>query len=653
MSEVRASTAIMTEPGEFLTPDPVSRVRRVGYWILGLQFVGFLVWSAILYDHFALTSDFAIYNQPWFLIAHGNLDPYLSTVSFPFWQNDAEFIFWPLAPLYWVSRNSQVLQWLQDASVAGAEVVAFTWLCEVAARHRPGRDARLLACLGLLLLVANPWIWSTVSFDVHEEPLTMLVTALLVWDLAHGRRRAWLWAVIVLMGGAPSASFVVGIGLCGVLASRSTRKQGVLLAILGVAWSLFIVAIHGDVGVPLARHYGYLTTTNGAVPANLNLGGLLRGVVTHPQVTLDVLHEKLPNIFANLAPGGLIGLAAPVLMPLLLFALLSGTLSQGYVFSEPLFQSVVVYVLLPVGTVIVLAWIARRHRRIALVLGGVIAAQALGWAVVWGPRIPGEWLRVPHSTAETLADLEARIPESASVVASQGVVGRFSSREHVIRLFGGLPIRLHGRTWFVLTPQEGIETVSAATTEALIGELAGPMHATLLTHANGVWAFVLDPPPGVHTLDVPRDLAPLPAWTCQGAAGHAVLTGPETSWHVTSTGAQGYVVDQLEWQEAPPRRYTAAVTLSTTGPVNVEVWNDTGNVLVARRLVLRTSGIQTITLPVNATAPYQGTVYSGWGPFRADFKPPPAGERLEVRVWSPGNTLINVYNADLAAAPAQ
>jgi hypothetical protein len=56
------------------------------------------------------------------------------------------------------------------------------------------------------------------------------------------------------------------------------------------------------------------------------------------------------------------------------------------------------------------------------------------------------------------------------------------------------------------------------------------------------------------------------------------------------------------------------------------------------------------TLPVDATIAYRAGAYSGWGPFRADFIPPPEGERLEVRVWSPGAGTVNVYSADLIGA---
>ena len=38
------------------------RVRRVGYVLLGLQLVGYLVWSAVLYQHFSMTWDFSVTN---------------------------------------------------------------------------------------------------------------------------------------------------------------------------------------------------------------------------------------------------------------------------------------------------------------------------------------------------------------------------------------------------------------------------------------------------------------------------------------------------------------------------------------------------------------------------------------------------------------
>ena len=72
-------------------------VRRIGLMLLALKFAGFCVWSSLLYHRFALTPDFAQYQQAWYLIAHGHLNPYDTVGNFTFWQNHGEFIMWPLA----------------------------------------------------------------------------------------------------------------------------------------------------------------------------------------------------------------------------------------------------------------------------------------------------------------------------------------------------------------------------------------------------------------------------------------------------------------------------------------------------------------------------------------------------------------------------
>jgi hypothetical protein len=253
---------------------------------------------------------------------------------------------------------------------------------------------------------------------------------------------------------------------------------------------------------------------------------------------------------------------------------------------------------------------------------------------------------VPDATARTLAALQARIPASAAVFASQGVVGRFSTRYDVRPLNGHLPVR-PGQDWFIFTPWAGVQTQTTAGAMTFAQELAGQLHATLVLDANDVWAFRWSPPPGVSRLYVPGGTAQLPAWTAPGAAGSAVLTGPPEGWHVTSTGRAGYVADRLEWRR-PPGWYLASVTVSATGPVNVEVWNNTGDVLLARRSLPSTDGIEVVTLPVDATRVYRAVGYDGWGPFRAQFAGPPPGERLEVRVWSPGTGTVNVYRARLS-----
>jgi len=638
-------------PAALQTPprlrQPVFRVRRIGYIVLALQLVGFFVWSTILYSHFALTPDFAQYNQAWYLIAHGNLNPHDTLGRFQFWQNHSEFMLWPLALLYWVWPHSVDLLWLQDLGVVAAEAVAFTWLCEIAQRYRPGRDAAWLAGAGIVLLAANPWILWAVSFDFHFETLGISFAALLAWDLANGRRRAWAWVVPLLACGDVTGTYMAAIGLGLLITSRGARLRAAVVAGIGLAAVLLITLVHGNMGSAHGlQAYAYLAVPGAKATGHVPLAVLATGIATHPLRVLGVLWGKRGDIWANLAPSGLLGLGFLPLLPLILVVVLENSLFHGVLFAEPLFQSLPIYVMMPVATVGALGWLTRRHRRAGLVLTALLVAQAIGWSAVWGVRAPGHWLRVPGSAAETLARLEARIPPSAEVIVSQGVVGRFAEHAHVEALLGpGFhPVSPEG-AWFVILPGKGVETQSTGSAMALVAELEGPLHATMIADAHGVWAFRWHPPAGVNTIRVPG-LAPIPAWTTPGSAGRAVTTGPLTGWHVTSTGGKGYVVSGLAWQVAAGR-YRAAVSLSATGPVNVEVWDDTGDALLARRIIPATDGVESVVMAVNATTRYHESVYSGWGPFRATFVQPPAGQRVEVRVWSPGSGTVNVYGAQL------
>jgi hypothetical protein len=569
--------------------------------------------------------------------------------GFSAWRDHSVFLLWPLALLYWVWPHGVTLLWVQDLCLVGAQAVAFTWLCELAQKYRPGRDAAWLAAAGLVLLAANPWTLWAFSFDFHIELVAILFAALLARDLANGRRRAWIWVIPLLACGDVAATYLAGIGLGGVLAGRRWRVTGVDMVCIGVAATLVITLVGGNRGSSL-QAYAYLTGAGYHGPL-LTLGTLVMGILTHPFLVLRALWTKRVDIVANMAPAGLLGLGDLFVLPLVLVVLLANALFIGWGWIEPIFQNVPVYVFLPVGTVAVLGRLMRRHRGTALLLTSLLVAQALGWEAVWAPQVPGLWLRVSPATAATLASIEARIPASAEVVASQGELGRFSGRADVHGLSGPGTVAVRGVTWFVITPSAGIEVQPAQSAMALIGKLAGPLRATLVMHANGVWAFRWTPPPGVHRVTVPGDFAPLPAWAAPmapGAVGRPVMTGPARTWHVTADGGRGYVVDELIWQDVPGR-YQAHVALSATGPVNIEVWNSVGRVLLAQRRIPGTAGVESVGLPVNATTAYPVRLSSGWGPFRADFVPPRPGV-LEVRVWSPGGDVVNVYSAAITRA---
>ena len=279
-------------------------------------------------------------------------------------------------------------------------------------------------------------------------------------------------------------------------------------------------------------------------------------------------------------------------------ALLSSVLSAGWRFAQPSFQLLPVYVLVPVGTVAALAWLSRRHARIAAGFSVLLVAQALGWAVIWGPQVPVHWLRVTGPTAATLAHVRAQIPESDEVVVSQGVLGPFSGRLDVHALASTSRTPVSGSyVWFVITPTAGTELQTTASSMAFIGQLAGPMHAQLVAHANGVWAFRWRRPAGQHWVIVPDGTGGIPAWTAAGAGGRSatsgflpsgtpVRPGDEATSPTASSGWNHPAVTPCRWSCRP------------TGPANVEVWDNNGRgALLARRTIAGAAGRQSVNLP--------------------------------------------------------
>ncbi|HYA68401.1 MAG TPA: hypothetical protein VED63_06690, partial [Acidimicrobiales bacterium] len=146
------------------------RARRIGWVLIGLQLVAMLAFSTVQYHRFALTSDFGAYSQAWWKIAHGQLNPWSSVFATPFWKNDAEFALWPLSQLFWVYPHAAVLLWIQDLAVAATELVTLAWVIDVldGSRERLSTASCVVLAVGAAaVMVADPWAYQTIGFDVH------------------------------------------------------------------------------------------------------------------------------------------------------------------------------------------------------------------------------------------------------------------------------------------------------------------------------------------------------------------------------------------------------------------------------------------------------------------------------------------------------
>jgi hypothetical protein len=629
--------------------------------LLAIQFVAFCWWSSVLTHRFALSWDFAAYEQAASLIGHGHLNPYSTVLNTSFVKNDYEFLIWLIAPLQRLWPHPMTLKVLQAVALVCAEAVALDWMSDIAAGRaehdgKAGNALTLLA-LGTLLLVVNPWSLWTVSFDVHMEPFLTLFVLAAARDLFRGRRRAWFWVVCALICGAASVAYIAALGISALLCGRRWRRQGITMVLIAFVWTFGLQAIIGantdGLGV-----YSYILDGNAMVAPKVVTGGMvISAALHHPGRDIHVLGGNLLNIWGSLSPVGFIGLFwLPLTVPIVVVTLLSGFTASVGGFSAPGFQNIALEVFVALGTVAVCsALVGRfsgRRRWVVPSVVAIVAVNAVVWAAIWIPQTGIRWLpNNPAATSQTLAGLRDRIKPGDEVLAENGFAGAFAEdRESMFAVRFDTytyPVRSH-RVWVILAPTMGIEIkASIAQMYSDIAQVAAYPGMRLVTASNGVWAFEWYPPAGVRefTIGPPRDAAP--AWMLPGPRGSAVHQGNPAGWYVASTGKPGYVVAHGYAREVAGT-YRADVSLSATGPVNVELWDATTSTLLQRRSLTGTRGRITVRLTARAVKTHGEQVYGGWGPWSITPVSPPPGDNLEIRVWQPGgNDRVRVYSTGL------
>lgn len=482
------------------------------------QAVALIVWSWHLWTRFDLTSDAGTFSQAWEQIGTGNLNPRETTFAYfyphygyPFWQSHFEIVMWPLGLLHLVSPSTFTLLVLQDLVLAGITLLSLRFGLEILQRNWPMAIRwRTVIGAGLLVAVlADPWTYWTASFDFHLQPIAVLFLLACARDLWAGNRRMWWWAVAVLLCGDVAASYLIGLGLSGVVAGRSTRRRGLVLIGAGVAWILFIVAIGSGKGSSLAGNYGYLAhvATGTGVGATL---AVVWGIAHHPTGVFDVLRDRRDEILKFVWSSGTIGLFSAIGVGLAAVVIVPNALNQSPVFigAAAAFQNLAAAVFLTVGAVSFLTWVVRRGRwgrRLVWCFGAVALVQILVTSHLWISRIPSTFLQVNAATAHDLSTVLDRTPPDAEVIASQGVIGRFGARRslypYLNEFADGQTIPIDGRdVVFVFVPHQGIEAATPAQTAAAVDVVRNRLHATPILSTPNVTAFRWSPPPGVTSV---------------------------------------------------------------------------------------------------------------------------------------------------------
>jgi uncharacterized membrane protein len=423
-----------------------------------IQLVVLVLRSRRQWQHFNLSLDFAIFHQAWHQIGAGHLNPEISVFGYPFWQSHFELIMWPLALVGRVVPNDGLsLLYLQDLAIVGAEAVVVGWVW-TETHNRQDRARKLAVLLALALLVANPWVYRAAGEDFHFQALATFFALLAAWELWRGQRRGWIWVLLALACGDVAATYVAGIGVSFLIASRRTRRQGLVLVCAGTGWLLVAAVLHANRGSGIAE-YSYLAS--GTKPVSPGIEGIIAiaaGVVTHPSRVLQAIGKRLGKVWLNLAPIGVVGLGAPWSVGVVVIVLLENVLHQRPNFIEPSYQDLPVYLFGVLGSVLLMS--AMSLRRDALARLGLVASMVLitvAFAFDLGHYRHLDRKKVSAFPAGELAEIRRSIPDDAQVVATFGVAGRFGGRRWLSVLsYGGqaVPIRSHD-VFFVFAPSAG------------------------------------------------------------------------------------------------------------------------------------------------------------------------------------------------------
>jgi hypothetical protein len=423
---------------------------------------------------------------------------------------------------------------------------------------------------------------------------------------------------------------------------RRRCVAAVAVASAGVAWLLLLGAVGATKGAEL-QGYAYLVhgLARGGRPT---LAEIVPALLRHPGEVLHVLSTHGWNIWANLAPEGLLGILTVPGFLLAVPTLLTENLLQVQAFSYPSFQSFVAYCFVAVGSVLVVAFLLRRR---ALWPFGVIAVAAVaadlgGWASVWLPATPARWVLTDALGASIVTQVAREAAPTDEVVASQGFVGVFAGRSQVYPFSGPTVVPLRSSTvWFVLSPDQGPEAASPDQTMEAVSTLQQLPGAREVTADDGVYVFRVRPPSGLRSLALAEPGAHLPAWVATGPAGFAETGGPPATWHAAPTGSRGYVVANDYFTEAPGS-YAGRVRLRANVVPIVEVWDVYAHRLVGKAVVRPRRHAGTITVTVHfalpprdaATEPPPPPSSVGSGIFRYSPNAPAAGPVVSIEVWT-------------------
>jgi hypothetical protein len=558
---------------------------------------------------------------------------------------------WPLAIVLRIWPHPIALVLFEVIAMVGGMVVVLNWICEFLAhsnRVKSSISIWLLVLSPVALLAFNPWILWSILYPFHFEPIGVLFALLCAHALWKGSNQVWIWAVLCILCGDVVTTYLIAVGFSGVIAGRRWIRRGSVLILGSVLASLAFSALHWNAGSGIGITYINLLGGNGS--KSLTHIGVLHFLIwlfEHPFHVLATLWNERLDIYANLMPGGGIGAFMPWSIAMSFLLAVTNGLTNNYVFYEPGFQNSPAYFFVPLGTTMFCALLIGSRslvkRRIGHLIMVTAVVNAIAWGIVWFPQSSYRWISISSAAAKQLYNTEKMIPEKQEVIASQGVLGIFSGRQYIYTNHPDFHAPLMTKVdWIVIVPRQGIEPQTTASAYLAIEALADMPNVTLVSSHAGVWVFKLVRLSRNEVLDITGYTGdePISAGSQAGPDGIEIRTGPGKTWYLQSKQQRGYVL-AYDYFYRDPGKYEASVTLSNEGPVIVEVWNNSSKKLLARRLLDNSATPRTVELPVEFSKPHTAITFYGSGIWWVSGRPY-AGDQLEVRVFSPGESSVHV-----------
>jgi hypothetical protein len=488
-------------------------ISRAAMICFAAQLLGLLGYSYFIFHRFSLGIDFAIYSQAFAEIGRGHLNPFSTILGYSYLHSHFELIMWPLALLYTVFRSSFILLVVQDVSLVGVGVVTFLWVSKLVVSRALSTRIAVVALVGtLVLILLDPLVYFTAALDFHFEATVTFFAVFAAYDVWGGRtRRAFIWVAVCLLCGDIGGLYVLGVGVSAILASRSTRRTGVVLLLVGLVWVGVISSIGANKG-SFTDGYAYLAG-RAVLPAGF--GGalaLLGGIVTHPTRATHMLTSRASYIGQYLSPGGFIGLATPWGFGVPAVVLLTSTLQATTLFIGEPYQQFAVFPFVLFGSVSLLTYLAsnrsrrpatRHHRPTALPSGWrwVAAVGAVGVAasaVVYAerklpeaPKANAAATFIPAGEAAVLRSVLSGTPSATQVIVSLPISGRFGERKYVYLYEGPTtPVPMNARTvMLVLDTGHTLQLASPGQDSAAAQYVQRHFHARTVAQGEDIWVL--------------------------------------------------------------------------------------------------------------------------------------------------------------------